>query len=307
MQFRTLSTRVAAAAAASLLAASGMGVASAQSSTPALSSGPGSSALPQFSSLPPATPGPGTQMVTFGDSFAANGGAGGGRFVPSETPSRPNCRTDNENWPHVAARTAGLQLADYSCNGTSYLLPDYVEAAIAQGDLGYDTRQVAIMFGILDVRVIGDVAYSATTHGQDLQYSAYVSGLNDTVNRIRSVAPNAKITMVSYPRLIDNDYLCTGTFEGVLPAGSSQRGPNVFIPGGTHVESHFSQVIGDTAARIGVSFVDLYSASSGHGPCSDPSQRWVNMYQRANPDSVMTNHPTDFGHQEMGRLVGASL
>lgn len=292
-------TRVACVAAAVLMTTCGGGVAGAQ---PSLSSFPGSSA---GNSAPT---GPGTQMVTFGDSYAANGGSGGARFVPSETPSRPNCRTDSENWPHVAARTAGLQLADYTCNGTSVQLPDYVDSAIAQGDLGPDTRQVAIMYGILDPRVIGDVAYSSGTNGQELQQSAFVSALNDTVNRIRSAAPNAKITLVSYPRLLDNDFLCTGNFQGFAPGSSGQfQGPNLYIPGGSRTEAHFSQVIGDTAARIGVSFVDAYSASAGHGPCSDPSQRWVNMYQRQNPDSVMANHPTDLGHQEMGRLVAASL
>lgn len=307
MLSRTLPTRVAAVAAASLLSLSGFGVAHAQSANPGSSSLPGGASLPMLSSQPPATPGPGTDMVTFGDSYSANGGSGGARFVPSETPSRPNCRTDSENWPHVAARTAGLQLADYTCNGTSVQLPDYVESAIAQGDLGTNTRQVAIMYGILDPRVLGDVAYSSGTNGQNLQYSSFVSSMNDTVNRIRSAAPNAKITLVSYPRMLDNDYWCTGSLESVLPPGSSQQGPNIFIPGGSRIESHFSQVIGDTAARLGTSFVDVYSASGGHGPCADPSQRWVNMYQRTNPNSVMANHPTDLGHQEMGRLVASSL
>lgn len=299
MLSRTLRTRMTIVAAAALMATCGAGVASAQPALPAL---PGSSAGHS------APTGPGTQMVTFGDSYAANGGSGGPRFVPSETASRPNCRTDSENWPHVAARTAGLQLADYTCNGTSIQLPDYVDSAIAQGDLGPETREVAIMYGLLDPRAIGDVAYSAGTNGQELSPSGFVTAMSNTVNQIRSAAPNAKITLVSYPRMLDNDYVCTGNFQGFVPGSSGQfQGPNVFIPGGSRTEAHFSQVIGDTAARIGVSFVDVYSASAGHGSCADPSQRWMNMYQRQNPDSVLANHPTDLGHREMGRLVAASL
>ena len=66
----------------------------------------------------------GKEMVTFGDSFSANGGAPGDRAAVSpfsaSTPLPNTCSNDKHNWAHQTARNLGHSRADYTCNGTSY-------------------------------------------------------------------------------------------------------------------------------------------------------------------------------------------
>lgn len=286
--------RAAIALATAAIASAGISAAAAQ---PAL---PGSS-------LGAPAPGPGTQMVTFGDSFTANGGAQGERRVGSEISWQGNCISDNQNWAHVAARTKGLQLADYSCNGTGALrLPTYVETAITQGDLGPATQQVVLMYGSLDVRSYGDTIYRSATNGTSPHFSGYLGAIQQAASRIRSVAPNAQITLANYPRMTENDTACVGDFAGIV-RGSTVAPTNVYLPGSGRLEGQFNGVIADTAYRVGANFVDVYSASAGHSPCAEPSQRWTNHYQNHDPYAVMYGHPTDQGHQAIGRLIGERI
>lgn len=297
MSLPSVLKRCAAVLAAAVIASSGISTASAQSALPFI---PGSS-------LGAPAPGPGTQMVVFGDSFTANGGAGGDRRVGSEISWQQNCVSDNENWAHVAARTAGLKLADYSCNGTGMIrFPTYVETAISQGDVGPATEQVVIMYGVLDLRTSGDTIYRSATNGTSPYFSGYYGAVQQAVSRIRSTAPNATITLANYPRITEGDMACFGDFAGLVP-GSSVPPGNVVIPGSGRLVGQFNGVIADTAHRVGANFVDVYSASAGHSPCADPSQRWTNLFQDHDPASVMMGHPTDQGHQAIGQLIGQLL
>lgn len=304
MSLTSLLRRGAAVVSAAALATVGVATASAQSSGSSQSSTSSQSTVPIYPSGPP---GPGVDMVTFGDSFTANGGAPGNRSVPSPIDWQSNCVTDNQNWASVAANTAGLELADYSCNGTSVQQPLYVESAIANGALGPDTQQVVFMYGGLDPRVIGDTIYRTASNGGAPVVSGYVGALENTAERIRSVAPDARITLTNYPRMTENDHFCIGEVGGYVQGSSAVPGPNLFVPGASGIEANFNGVIADTANRIGANVVDVYSASAGHSPCAEPDQRWTNLFQLENPNSVMENHPTDFGHQEIGRLVGSQI
>lgn len=236
----------------------------------------------------------GAQIVTFGDSFTANGGADPARTTPPNIDWNPQCRTDNNNWPKVAARDLGKTIADYSCNGTfGITAAAYLETAIQKGDLGPATEEVVLMVGGLDplfyVDAAGNLA-NAESAGGPFQELVRVMQ-----NRVREVAPNARFSLSSYTRLTDEDKICPALGQG-LP-----------VPGSSDLETRINGTIANTAKNLGAHFVDVYSASAGHSPCAAPQDRWVVIIPDPTSPSVMPNHPTDSGHLAIGKVVADGL
>lgn len=237
-------------------------------------------------------------LVSFGDSFTANGGAFGDRY--SESPALnfrlTPCLNDADNWPHRVAFDLGLDIVDYSCNGTSYWLDYYVNHAIAKGNINPDTEMVTFMYGGLQPDSFIDTLLSSA--GSSEAPSRYASLLDSQFRKIREVAPNARIVMTNYPSMTVNDTAC------LYPP----FGANIVIPGLTAAEAAWNRQIEDTAHRLGVEFVDVYSASLTHDPCQpDPAHRWTVLLQRLDSPSIMAGHPTDVGHAEMGAFIGREL
>lgn len=236
----------------------------------------------------------GADVVAFGDSFTANGGMDVARSVPPKS-WNPQCRTDKANWPKLAGKVAHKSVADYSCNGTmGFTLATYLENAIVKGDLGRNTSDVVLMFGGLSPLFYVDSAGHIVNNPQ-ASPKPYRDALNLLKQRVHQVAPKAKVTLVSYPRLVEDDKVC--------PALSVP----VNLPGATHVERSVNQTVKATAEDLGFGFVDVYGESKGHSPCAPGHERWVNIIPEPLVPSVMPSHPTDKGHVEMGKLVGAAI
>lgn len=237
----------------------------------------------------------GAQMVTFGDSFTANGGSDPARTTPPSAEWLPHCRTDNNNWAKVAARALNKSIADYSCNGTFGIpLAIYLDAAIQKGDLGPATEDVVLMIGGLDPLFYGDVVTNLTKR-PELLGTPFQEAMRLLQNRVREVAPKARLTFATYPRLTDNDQVCP-TFGQVLPA-----------PGATIIESGINETVRNISQALGAHFVDVYAASAGHSPCAVPEERWTAIIPDPVAPSVMGSHPTDLGHLEMGKIMTDGL
>lgn len=238
----------------------------------------------------------GKDMVTFGDSFTANGGAPGGRgrTSPYPRPIRP-CFNDNDNWAHQTARNLGMSLADYSCNGTSDWVNNYVDHALLSGEIGPDTKEVAFMYGGLQPSTYIDAALPDIPKA-----SAYRGLLAHQFNKIRAKAPHARITMVNYIPMTVNDTLCAvNDGNKVIPIG---------FPGVTGYEDRFNAEIGHAARDLGVNFIDLHNQAKTHDPCQpDTSQRWAVAAKTPVAPSVMPMHPTDVGHTGMAGIITREL
>ena len=238
----------------------------------------------------------GKDIVTFGDSFTANGGAPGGRgrTSPYPRPIHP-CYNDNDNWAHQTARNLHMSIADYSCNGTSVWVNNYVDHALATGNIGPDTKEVAFMYGGLQPDTYIDAAMPNIPKA-----SNYRALMGHQIKKIRARAPHARITMVNYIPMTVNDTLCAvNNGKKVVPVG---------FPGVTAYEDRFNAEIGYAAHSLGVNFIDLHTKAKGHDPCQpNTAQRWAVAAKTPTAPSVMPMHPTDVGHKGMADIISNEL
>lgn len=238
----------------------------------------------------------GKDIVTFGDSFTANGGAPGGRgrTSPYPRPIHP-CYNDNDNWAHQTARNLHMSIADYSCNGTSVWVNNYVDHALATGNIGPDTKEVAFMYGGLQPDTYIDAAMPNIPKA-----SNYRALMGHQIKKIRARAPHARITMVNYIPMTVNDTLCAvNDGKKVVPVG---------FPGVTAYEDRFNAEIGYAAHSLGVNFIDLHTKAKGHDPCQpNTAQRWAVAAKTPTAPSVMPMHPTDVGHKGIADIISNEL
>ncbi|MEK0373121.1 SGNH/GDSL hydrolase family protein [Corynebacterium mastitidis] len=246
---------------------------------------------------------PGQELVVFGDSFAAHAGKGGERWLePSRSPKYPFCSTDKQNWPKLIGQQTGKSVADWSCNGTGRVpvmdLSNYVEAAISRGDLGPGTQDVAIMYGGITMLQWAELPVEAVTpHGLD--FTPFRMELRAIKDRIHAVAPQARVTLTSYPELLSGDFFCGANM------GSAQA--PIMIPGGKVLQDTMRDNLRDAARSIGANFIDVYQASLGHGMCNpDPAQRWTVGFVD-DSTHTMPMHPSDEGQRAMAAIISAGL
>ncbi|KQB83252.1 SGNH/GDSL hydrolase family protein [Corynebacterium oculi] len=271
----------------------------------ALSAAVPAAALPSvpLSSSPSAQDNHGQELVVFGDSFAAHAGKNGERWLePARAPHIPFCSTDKENWPKLIGQQTGKSVADWSCNGTGRVpvadLANYVESAIRRGDLGPGTQDVAIMYGGVTMLQWADLPVEAITPS-GLDFTPFRLELRAIKERIHSVAPRARVTMLSYPELLSGDFFC--------PANMGSTQTPVLIPGGKLLQDTMRNNLRDTARSIGANFIDVYQASLGHGMCNpDPAQRWTVGFMDDSAHT-MPMHPSDEGQRAMANIISAGL
>ncbi|MCZ9309693.1 GDSL-type esterase/lipase family protein [Corynebacterium uberis] len=266
---------------------------------------PASAALPPF-------PGPWNeytgksdgvkQMVVFGDSFTAHAGKGGPRWLePAQVSYLSSCATDKENWPKLLADSRHQSLGDWSCNGTGRIpfgdIYSYVESAINYGDLGPSTEQVMLMYGGMDPLQWVDTGAEIAIPG-GVNATAFRAEVAWFANRVREVAPRARITVVGYPEMTDRDRLCVANDPAQVA---------VPVPGATLVEQKLSDNLRHAAGANGLGFVDVYAASRGHSSCNpDPNQRWTVGYVDS-AAHTMPMHPSNEGQRQMARIIGEAL
>lgn len=254
----------------------------------------------------------GTEMVVFGDSFAANPTLPAGHFIGGTGPTSGSrvpvhgsggCHQDPENWPRVAAGHLNVPLADYSCNGLGRAPGDLVRTvddAVGKHDLGPATRKVVIMYGGLDVMQWAETG-SSVVGVPGVLPSAYQATIADAKNRIRAAAPNAEIILAGYPELGAGDNFCVIQVTPNAPTAT-------MIPGSARVESTLQDTIRTAAEANGLRFIDMKALTAGHGTCASPdSQRYVSGIFDRTSDHNMKLHPTLEGSRAMGRIVADRL
>ncbi|MEK0373122.1 GDSL-type esterase/lipase family protein [Corynebacterium mastitidis] len=285
------------AAVVGAVAALGMGLAAVPATAAPLVPLP---ALPELPGTAPQTTPNGKQIVAFGDSYTAHAGKGGPRGVePAQTPWAAKCATDRENWPKLAGEHLGKTVGDWSCNGMSVDMALYLEMAIQYGDLGPDTEEVVIMYGGLDPFYWVDGAVQMVNPGAVNNSSVFRQFLIRVKDRIREVAPQARLTLASYPEYISGDTYCPVNFNGVATP--------IAVPGASVAQTAMRDTVRETAAGIGANFIDVFAQSIGHGTCTpDPAQRWtVGFIDSA--EHTMPSHPSNAGQQAMGNIVAEGL
>lgn len=264
----------------------------------------------------------GKSLVVLGDSFTAN--------HPKLFSGTKECLHADTSWPNRLSAQLGLagtpDFVDVSCSGSTissgqgwWLVHEVAEAAKQQA-FGPETEVIAIQTGMNDVwsntnlqsmitslescvfNFVDGCGLEAAEQGRFIEYrnvtgQIYAKRVREAIAYMRYYAPKARIMLVGYPELYPRaqEHVCVN----VLGAG------RVVQPRGRAVTEYLDRL--DTAQReaaelLGAEFVDIRSATAGHGLCSDDP--WLNgFFDPAADVSGMPFHPSVRGDEVTAQTV----
>jgi hypothetical protein len=254
----------------------------------------------------------GAEYVALGDSYTAGPGI-------SPIGNRP-CGRSKLNYPSLLAKALKVSsFVDRSCSGASTLNLDQPQAyGIARLNdpqlnvvdkntrlitIGLGLNNNAISIGLLLVCLDPDhgplsdkcqryLAAPQSTIEDQMKLSG--SQLGAGLAEIKKLAPNARIVVVGYPRLVPDQGSCPDRLP--VPAAQVER-----MRWGMR---YVNQVWADTAKQAGAIYVDMYAASEGHDICSaDP---WIADYKGA-LDKAFRLHPYGSYHEAVATQVERAL
>ena len=224
----------------------------------------------------------GAAYVAMGDSYTAGPYLG----RPDGT---DGCFRSTNNYPHLLAEEAGLDLTDVSCSAASTTAvtegqPTTTRTVAPQLDaVGPTTRLVTIGLGGNDYNLLGRIITACVQVAASDPTGAPCTALDEAAgteriasrlgdvrdNMIRVLqaiadkAPDARILVVGYPQ--------------VFPEGSKGCADLPLADGDLPLARRFNEginaALAAAAKATGAEYVDVFAATDGHGICSaDP---WV--------------------------------
>ena len=270
-----------------------------------------------------------TRYVALGDSYQA--GEGAYDYFPLTDTAANHCHRSANAYPNrlVTNGTVALDLDFGACSGalTSDLpvtyaanRPPYNDGTSQLDRLDSSTKLVTIGIGGNDLGFAGILTScmgSAVADwfdffrdwsceqelGSTLQASydnmASTNMLGETFKEIRRRAPFARVAVVGYPRFYVEggkswhmDNYCAGL--RII----DQRWINSKI-------KDLNGLISNQAGSLGMQYVDIYDAPTGHELCTDGVEQFMNnLVLPKNPESF---HPTAYGHEIIGGRVADKL
>lgn len=277
----------------------------------------------------PAQAAAGRTYVAFGDSYTSGLGMPEQRKTPS---GEPNCFRSARNYPSQVAqrldlgaeRTGGW--ADLSCSNATLSGPALLspvdllgEVALAEkaGLIGTRTRFVTFTGGGNDrwdaaglglfagaIICLNDASCPASpspqTFGrpQSVTAAAYAARARPAIERIRALAPKAKIALVEYPEVLPADGpLCRTDQLATTPAAPGAQAYTRAATGALFGAQR------SAAEALGVTFVDTTAATTGHDICQEAAFRW---YARTGDTGADPVHPTVEAHTALAKVVYAA-
>ncbi|GAB3595065.1 Lipase 2 precursor [Corynebacterium faecale] len=231
----------------------------------------------------------GAKVVVFGDSHTS------GTTMPWRTDER-GCLKGAGSWPEQLQANLGLprgELIDVSCSGASinsdgFHFSDEVRHAEARGAIGARTEHIFVQLGKNDtwgsgVNLLesvqtclfdlgagcGDraIASGKMQNPEAVTAEHYAERVKPVIDYLKYYAPNAEITLVGY-----QEYTPRGGSQVCVRLGGTPLVKND-APALVDFMNRLDMSIAGAADILGVSHVDLRSATEGHSSCSnDP---WV--------------------------------
>ncbi|MDK8694591.1 GDSL-type esterase/lipase family protein [Corynebacterium sp. MSK158] len=255
--------------------------------------------------------------LSFGDSVAANPTALDVAVYKTKKNS-PNlewptirdgsCAQDPNNFAVQAAKRTGLRLEDYSCPGaTAYVEPhgndaiphdtvrQQVERAISDRKLDVNTRLVTISAGVNDTYQPNNLP-SITTQPQRM--ARYDEAMTGAINRVKSVAPNAKVILLGIPDETDgHNHTCGSNLLGITS--------HWYFPLVAYYQDEVREQQRLAALHTGSAFLDMVSeisVQSGKNGCSnDPGRYGASIFDDS--PHKLAGHLTDAGHVYYARRI----
>ncbi|RRO82685.1 hypothetical protein CXF45_09775 [Corynebacterium bovis] len=149
-------------------------------------------------------PAGGSEVVVFGDSYAANPDGWMNTLIKNGLPSPPyprptGCPQAPDNWPRLLAESTGKSVSDYSCTAqTSAQARVKLDQAVAEHAIGPGTRDVVAAVGFNDFGPFGAADGVNITDFAAVE-SHYVETMRGFIDAVRAVAPAARVTIVGTP------------------------------------------------------------------------------------------------------------
>ncbi|WP_312098287.1 GDSL-type esterase/lipase family protein [Corynebacterium dentalis] len=261
-----------------------------------------------FVALAPAAQAAPTNIVLFGDSLLANPAfnvaeamQGPGK-VSRNAPTEGRCPRGEKRVAAELQAQTGIQVEDFACTGATVQRPIYGDArlenqvnqALAQRQLTPGTRNVMFQIGINDTFKAPNL--------YNVQLDEYVKEVRRQVARVRAAAPNAKVTMVGYPEIVDRaGNSCWVHWNGV------EQPPLAIAPlNNAIVAAHNWQRA--AANAVGANWLNLEAATRGHGSCAPRDQRWISgvIDNNSKPFNI-TTHLTHEGNRGVAAVIARNL
>jgi lysophospholipase L1-like esterase len=256
---------------------------------------------------------PGASYVSFGDSYTA------AAFTGPHTDTSDGCWRSDGNYPHLLAAELELDLTDVSCGGaTTENLEETQERTLRDAGprppqldaLTEDTDLVTLSFGGNDFGLIADLISGCVLAGvQDPDGSpcadsraakldrrvARVRGrLVEGIGAITERAPDARILLVSYPRIYPPEGGCANLRLADGDLGYARRVVELLV-----------DAQAAAAAEANVEFVDAYTPSAGHDLCADDP--WVAGHTVEREGRATPYHPYPEEQQLVADLLTEAL
>ncbi|HEX4189912.1 MAG TPA: SGNH/GDSL hydrolase family protein [Marmoricola sp.] len=253
-----------------------------------------------------------TTYVALGDSYTAV--SGDGPFTNAA------CYRSEDDYPSLVAQKLSIgDFEDASCGGaTSADLADTQVMASGGSNppqldsVTKDTKLVTLGMGLNNSKLLSfyplysclplsGKTQAACTHYLNLPEATIDQAIASVgtqvranIAAIRTAAPNARIVLVGYPRLVSATDDCPSQVP--VPAAALARARHILIAVNT--------TLAETARSAGVDYIDTYKSSAGHDVCSaDP---WVNG-QRDIPGKALKFHPFAAYHVAVADQIVALL
>lgn len=261
-----------------------------------------------FVAIAPAAQAAPTNIVLFGDSILANPAfsvadvmQGPGKVSPN-APMEGRCPRGAKRVGAELQAQTGIQVDDFPCTGATVQRPIYGDArlanqvnqALAQRKLTPGTRNVMIQIGINDTFKAPNL--------YDVQLNEYVNEVRRQVARIRAAAPNAKVTMLGYPEIVDRaGNSCWVHFNGV------EQPPMQILPLNNAIiaVNNWQRA---AAQATGANWLNLEAATRGHGSCAPRDQRWMaGIIDNNSKPFNITTHLTHEGNRGVAAVLARNL
>ena len=247
------------------------------------------------------------QYVALGSSFAAGAGLG-----ELQDGSPLLCARSVGGYAPQLAKKLNLSIIDMSCGGavTKNLLHG---GQFFQGPqirvITKETRLVTITVGGNDVGYVGDLSMLAarntnTIFGRLVRqfwggpkrteqrgFGVLQLELKQLISDIRSRAPDTRIVVATYPRILPPTGTCTR-----LPLNSDEADAM------RDVGDRLAEVTRKTAERSGAIVVDVHALGAKHSACS--TAPWVNGWTNG---GIAPFHPTSLGAKATADAIARAL
>lgn len=255
-------------------------------------------------------------FVALGDSYAA------GNLIPASPSGTPaGCLRSSHDYGADAAGSLRVRYIDATCTGASIKSMTEPQSVLLGtnapqfSSLAADDSVVTLTIGGDDVGFLGILktcaALSLTSLFGDPCERHYTSGGKDrlaaaiaaTAPKVAAVlrgihgrAPSARVLLVGYPDILPN------SGDGCWPEVPFAFGDVPYLRG---IETGLNRILAAAAAAGGATFVDTYTATTGHDACQNAG---VKDIEGLIPTSLAYPfHPNQRGERVMAARVLAAL